>query len=262
MHGLHDTAGGVVLVCTLVGIWLLSQVLRRGQTAGERSSTSHNASSAVRRLPARIAIFCLAWFVLAELTTEAWYRVHETKAIPSTRWTVSWPAAPIAAQTVPIDDTVEAILRYTEGRQATWRDGVGNTWQGFFFRWAPGRNSAQLASGHTPDICLRGVGCKMASDLGLRSIPVHDLRLPFHQYLFTHGLTRLHVFYCRWEDQTTEQVTEFPGAATRLSRLRAVLAGRRHLGQQALEVAIIGPDSSDDALALFESELPNIVHGG
>jgi hypothetical protein len=44
------------------------------------------------------------------------------------------------------------------------------------------------------------------------------------------------------------------------SRLEAVLAGKRHLGQQVIELVVEGPDSGEEAVSLLKKELPKIVH--
>src|SRR5262249_28093332 len=145
--------------------------------------------------PKGLLVGVLIWIFLAEIATQAWYRSHESNTVQNARWSVNWPDARFSAQPIPINSGVEAMLRFSEGKAEAWRDATGNQWQAFFFRWAPGRNSAQLASAHTPDICLRGIGYQLKDDLGVRTIPVQGVNLPFHQYVFTHGLVQLHVFY-------------------------------------------------------------------
>lgn len=256
MHAVHDMAGQVVLVVTLIGIWAISQVLR-----GKQSPSPGPAPVAInaRALPARLAVRALVWVVMAELSTQAWYRLHESRALPNARWTADWPQSPRPSQTVNIDDTVTAMLRYNEGREGLWEDIDGNKWQAFFFRWAPGRNSAQLASAHTPDICLKGVGCRLVTDLGIQELAVNGLHLPFHQFVFDRGGDVLHVFYCRWEDAITGPVDTSHDDGGKMSRLRAVLAGRRHLGQQVLEAIVSGPETPAQGLAAFRSQLPQLI---
>jgi exosortase len=260
MHAVHDLAGQLVMVFTLIGIWLVSQGLRRraSKSLPSRSPDPLPSIQAVHAVPAWCAISVLVWVVMAELATEGWYRAHEASAVPNRKWLVSWPQSPMRAQTSKIDDSVTAMLRYNEGQEATWQDNLGNNWQAFFFRWAPGRNSAQLASAHTPDICLKGVGCRLTSDLGVHFLEVKGLKLPFKQYIFDRGGAPLHVFYCRWEDEINHVDTSYDDGG-KLSRIRAVLAGRRHLGQQVLEAIVSGPATADEGLATFESQLPQLI---
>src|SRR5262249_10533842 len=114
---------------------------------------------------------------------------------------------------------------------------------------------------HTPDICLRGLGYQLTSDLSIRRISLQNLELPFHQFVFTREQVQLHVFYCRWEDQRRAEIPETGPLedGSKRSRLGAVLAGRRHRGQQVLEVTIKGPDTSEEALASFSKQLPRII---
>src|SRR5262249_37688660 len=148
----------------------------------------------------------LAWIVAAQVLTELWYRFHETNSTENAHWTAVWPENSEKVQTPPIDSTVLAMLRCNEGKAGVCQDDVGHQWQAFFFRWAPGRNSAQLATAHTPDICLRGLGYQLTSDLGIRRISLQNLELPFHQYVFTKEQVQLQVFYCRWEDQRRAEI--------------------------------------------------------
>jgi exosortase len=257
MHSLHDTVGQVVLVATLVAIWILAHLLRRPQLPGP--AVSADPAPKARFLPTRVTFGVLTWVLLVEITTEVWFRAHESKIIENAHWSVNWPDAQMKAETVPIDDTVQSVLRYSEGKAGQWQDSSGNRWQAFFFRWAPGRNSAQLASAHTPDICLRGVGYQLTRDLGNRMLSTKDVSLPFRQYVFSRGLIPLHVFYCRWEGQVRTGAADLGEDGTKMSRIRAVIAGRRHLGQQVLEVAINGPDSPEVAWEVVERELPRII---
>jgi exosortase/archaeosortase family protein len=255
MHSVHDTAGQLVMVFTLIGIWLVSQALRRQHTPPAVASDA----VAARIVPTKFAICLLAWLAVAEGATQAWYGLHESSGRPNEHWSVAWPASATAAQSVKIDDTVTATLRYNEGREGRWQDPERNDWQAFFFRWAAGRNSAQLASAHTPDICLRGVGCKLSSDLGVQHVTVNGLTLPFRQYVFERAGVPLHVFYCRWEDQVDSHFDTSYDDGTKLSRLLAVIAGRRNLGQQVLEAIVSGPETPAEGLAAFQRQLPQMI---
>jgi hypothetical protein len=208
-------------------------------------------------IPLKPLLAILCWGLLAELLTQAWYRSHETASVANAHWSVTWPER--NSQAVPIDDQVRSMLRYSDGHEQTWEDPLGNQWHAFFFRWAPGRNSAQLASAHTPDVCFRGAGYHLANDLGLQSFPIKDITVPFQQYVFTGGASPLHVFYCRWEDQLNQPQPNLHEDGTKLSRLRAVLAGHRHLGQQVLEITLSGPETAQEAFSLFERQISRLI---
>jgi exosortase len=257
MHATHDAAGQVALVAALVAIWVVARMLGHKRPAGNPAPAL--IQTRARVVPNRVVFGALAWVLLSELTTQAWYSAHESKAVLNPHWSVSWPESQYKAEKVPIDPSVAAMLRCSTGEAEDWQDDAGNRWRAFFFRWAPGRNSAQLASAHTPDICLRGVGYKLTSDIGLRTVSAGDLKLPFRQYIFSHGQAPLHVFYCRWEDHPNDPGRDLQEDGTELSRLRAVLAGRRHLGQQVLEVTVSGPDTPEEAFAALETQIRQII---
>jgi exosortase len=257
MHAQHDAAGRLVLVITLACIWGVAWWLKRSRPP----APVRPAGEATGRIPpGRVVVGAMIWILAVEAATEAWYRAHESKALENAHWSIVWPDAQSNAVPVPIDPSVQATLRCNEGRAEVWQDAAGCQWQAFFFRWGPGRNSAQLAGAHTPDICLRGVGYELTHDLGPQLVPVDGLQLPFHQYVFSRGHLPLHVFYCRWEDRLAmQQPEDLREDGTKTSRLRAVLAGRRHLGQRVFEVAISGPGNSDEALAALRSQLPRMI---
>jgi exosortase len=258
MHDLHDNAGLVALVGTLLGLWGLAQWLR--QDRGRRPVDVRSVSGG-RNLPRALLCSLAVWFVVVEAATEGWYQVHELRTVENARWSINWPVGASLFGEVPISDTVRSILRYSTGRAVAWEDSAANRWQLFLFRWEPGRNSAQLATTHTPDICLQAAGYQLKDELETRLITVQGLNLPIRQSVFMLGGETLHVFYCLWEDHPAHDTAAAvpKGIQDISSRLRAVRAGRRHLGQQVLEVAIQGPATAEQAAAVFESQLGQLI---
>jgi exosortase len=137
----------------------------------------------------------------------------------------------------------------------------------YSFRWNPGKNSALLANLHRPDVCLPASGWKQVADHGVRSYPISDsIELPFRHFEFQRSFEGsppqiAHAFYCLSEDRASGGPaslgkTGSPGMFgnrsewTRGERLRAVLDGRRHLGQQVIEAIFI----SNEALSAADAE--------
>ena len=137
----------------------------------------------------------------------------------------------------------------------------------YSFRWKPGRNSALLANLHRPDVCLPASGWIQVADHGVRSYPISDsVELPFRHFEFQRSFEGsppqiAHAFYCLSEDRdsggsSSLGKTDSPGMFgnrsewTRSERLRAVLDGRRHLGQQVIEAIFI----SNEPLSAAEAE--------
>jgi hypothetical protein len=112
------------------------------------------------------------------------------------------------------------------------------------------------------------------ADHGVRSYPISDsVELPFRHFEFQRSFEGsppqiAHAFYCLSEDRgsggsASSGKTDSPGMFgnrsewTRSERLRAVLEGRRHLGQQVIEAIFISnePLSAADA----ESHLRHFI---
>jgi exosortase len=137
----------------------------------------------------------------------------------------------------------------------------------YSFRWKPGRSSALLANLHRPDVCLPASGWTQVADHGVRSYLISDsVELPFRHFEFQRSFEGsppqiAHAFYCLSEDRASGGSaslgkTDSPGMFgnrsewTRSERLRAVLDGRRHLGQQVIEAIFI----SNEPLSAAEAE--------
>ncbi len=199
MHDQHDTAGMVALVATLAAIFAVAWWIRPREAEFPAPRTSPRNA---RALPGAVLVTALLWMVAVEAATEWWYRAHETRMVENLRWTIQWPTHLDGFAEIPLDDTVHSMLRYTAGREVAWRDEAANQWMLFLFRWPPGRNSAQLAHTHTPDICLRGVGYTLDGDVGMETVEAGGLKLPFRQSVFKRpGEPALYVFYCLWEER-------------------------------------------------------------
>ena len=216
------------------------------------------SASQPRPLGLKPALAFLSVAVLAEVGTEIWYRSHERTAVANARWAIAWPTRQTEFAEITIGDTARGILRCDEGRGVSWSDARANRWRLFFLRWEPGKNSAQLAKGHTPDICLPGTGHRLRTEHAIARVRVRELELAFRHYEFDSGGRTLFVFYCLWEDRV-------PAASARDedgtvgSRWAAVREGRRNLGQQVLEIAIEGPATPEESLARLREELAGII---
>jgi exosortase len=148
----------------------------------------------------------------------------------------------------------------------------------YAFRWKPGRNSALLANLHRPDVCLPASGWTQVADDGVRNYPVTgEFELPFRHFEFERAFGNsapqtAHAFYCLSEDRASgspaaPQAANSPGMSgsrsewTRAERLRGVLEGRRHLGQQVIDAILISsePLSAADAESYLHHLVRNVV---
>jgi hypothetical protein len=221
----------------------------------------------------------------------AWYRVHERNLVRGVQWDVQWPEQAPNFRKLKIDEEIRAVLRFDQGDAAAWtpnspvnsetvREPNTIACSLYVFRWNPGKNSALLANLHRPDVCLPASGWKQMADHGVRSYPISgSVELPFRHFEFQRVLEgtapqTAHAFYCLSEDRasggsTLLDETDSPGMFgtrsewTRAERVRSVLEGRRHLGQQIIEAIFIsnGPFSATDAESRLADLVPNVVSG-
>lgn len=257
MESLHDAAGILVMCIVLPGLMGLAHVFRSKTKSTLITPTITRAP--LTSLPRWIGLAAIAWLACCELTTEVWYHVRERELLVNPQWSVNWPSHSPHFVKTSLPKNSLAMLRCSDSESATWEDTQGDQWSGFVLRWKPGRNSAQLAKGHRPEICFPAAGAKLVDVLDPVSVEVRGIRLQFRHQIFAVGPGFFHVFYCLWSDRVALHEREVIEDGSQLSRLLAVAAGKRNLGQQVLELVVSGPESSDAALALFKAELGALI---
>jgi len=257
--------------------------------SGTRVACKSQPTRLPLQFPVSFVAAALCWLLLVEIGTASWYRVHERNLVSAATWSVRWPEQSPNFRKLKIDSEIRGVLRFDEGEAAAWTltppatsenagepKGSGTQVNGtrentiscllYLFRWKPGRNSALLANLHRPDVCLPASGWTQVADDGVRNYPVTgSFELPFRHFEFQRAFGEsppqtAHAFYCLSEDRAAEssappQATNLPGMSgtrsewTRAERIREVLEGRRHLGQQVIEAIFISsePFSAADA---------------
>jgi hypothetical protein len=230
----------------------------------------------------------LLWSVAVEVGVEAWYRSHERGLIAREQWTARWPEKANDFREIHLDERTRRILRFDEGRGAMWRvpksevgdrkSEVGSSADEsallYFFRWRPGWNSALLANLHRPDVCLPASGWVQIGDAGIRSYRITDnFSLPFRHFIFAQQGPRprfAHAFFCLREDRARsesdaslahEEFAQEPTEWTRRERLNLVAQGRRHLGQQVMELVLMTREEvgAEKAEATFAALVQGLV---
>ena len=283
----HDIAGYTIIALVFVGTMMLAYFLGKLEINRQKSRAADQRSQSAMRIPqfaiaGSYLVFGLCWLLLVEIGTAGWYRVHERNLVRGVRWDVRWPEQAPNFRKLKIDEEIRAVLRFDQSEAAAWTVNStvnsqtpheGNTifCSLYVFRWKPGKNSALLANLHRPDVCLPASGWIQVSDDGVQNYPVSGpLELPFRHFEFQRTFEgsppqTAHAFYCLSEDRApgASNSRNDPGMFgdrsqwTRAERLRAVLEGRRHLGQQVIQAIFIGsePFSAADA----ESHLRDLV---
>jgi exosortase len=297
----HDFAGYSIVAAVFVGSLGLAYLLGKSEPRAERSEVRDQKTQNSRgRFESRISnlefprfsflICALAWLVAVEVGSTGWYRAHERNLVASAEWHVHWPESAPDFHPLKLDEEVRRTLRFDEGEAASWNyppiESVETVNQvtspritcfAYFFRWKPGRNSALLANLHRPDVCLPAIGWEQVADNGVRHYSAAaSFVLPFRHFEFRHGTKEdpahqvAHAFYCLWEDRAPPgtvaasrlpQMTTSPSTWTRGERVRAVLDGRRHLGQQVMEVVLRtrGVIDRNEVQADFAALLPKLI---
>ena len=262
----------------LLAYWVGRSQTSNQQSAISNQKSGASGFSFVLRSPYLAAGIC--WLLFVEIGSAAWYRIHETDLVSGIRWSVRWPKAAPEFREMKINEEMRAVLRFDEGEGASWmlappttdETRHGSTATGpqmnrtgivvcslFVFRWNPGKNSALLANLHRPDVCLPASGWKQLADDGVRTYPTNgSFELPFRHFEFQRSFEGsppqvAHAFYCLSEDRASVSSASndgrnWPGMFgnrsewTRTERFRAVLEGRRHLGQQVMQVIFVCPE--------------------
>ena len=293
----HDFAGYSIVVAVFAGSLLLAILLGRGKAEGgsQKSETSGQLPLLSQRsyflLPTSCFLLVFCWLAFVEIGCEAWYRAHERNVTPLPEWTVRWPKDAPGFHETEIDEYVRDTLRYNDGHAFAWDVTPAKLGESsssveqpaamqcilFAFRWNPGSSSVIRARTHRPDICLPAAGWKQVADTGVHTYPTaNSFALPFRHLEFRirkpkkSGQRVAHTFYCLSEDRVPSgsaidsklpQMTAPRHKLTRNKRIRRVLEGQRHLGQQVMEVVFVSRDEipAADAESRFSELVREVV---
>ena len=293
----HDIAGYTIIALVFVGTMGLAYLLGRSEIRHQRSEvpgrwsvvrSSYLAAALCWLL--LVEIGTAAWYRVHErnlVSTAPWSvqwpeqspNFRKLKMDSEIRGVLRFDDGEAAAWTLTSPISSENVAK--PRASGTQVNGSGENTIScllYVFRWKPGRNSALLANLHRPDVCLPASGWSQVADDGVGNYPVKAaFELPFRHFEFQRAFgdsppQTAHAFYCLSEDraagssapqQGANLVANSPGMSgsrsewTRAERLRTVLEGRRHLGQQVIEAIFISsePFSAADA----ESHLRTLV---
>jgi exosortase len=260
MEAWHDAAGNIIMLIVVPGLMGLAYLIQPKAPSGQMPPGKPDNLPA---MPGWVGVSILGWLIAVQITTEIWYRSHEAGLVPNVRWSVAWPTADPDFLKTEIPKNSLAILRCSDSESASWNDNAGNQWSAFLLRWKPGRNSTQLAKGHRPDICFPAAGARLTQDFGWLSTNANGVQMNFRHQSFASGPRYLHVFYCLWSDRVSPNDSSDPADYnSQMSRIRAVIEGKRNLGQEVFEVVLSSPDADADPVALFRQQLQILVKKG
>lgn len=257
----HDTVGNVAMVLCLAALWLLAEAFRRGRFAVRPSPNLRPVPRPNRApFPAWFAVAGIVWLIGSEVATAGWYASHEKSDTPPIVWTLKWPTNLPEYHEGQLGERSRALLKFNEGRLASWRSEEGFRWQMYYLRWLPGRVSKFLAGGHYPTVCLPANGLRLISETGPFECRIGDLTIPFVTYLFDDAGRDVYVFHAILEDnQASYDQRVVYRQAKQSERLASVLRGERNLGQRVIGVAVHGALSAAEAQESLESTLQQMV---
>ena len=202
-----------------------------------------------------LAVGC--WAILCLVATEVWYRSHEVKNAGVFHWTVALPESKPGFKKVELAPRTLQLLAFDADSTGQWREEDGSEWTLDFFRWNPhSMQSVISARLHRPEVCLPDAGLRQISMSPLDYFEAGPIQIPFNKYIFEAGGQQLYVFFSLWQDGDEQS-----GMRTldQSDRIRWVLAGRRHLGQQTLEIICTGYPDMDAAEKAVRQRLPELI---
>jgi exosortase/archaeosortase family protein len=261
----HDPAGvSTAIFCTVV-LWLLAYWLSRKHSVllanplpGAMPAAPVNRPGGHPARHLRFALALLVWILLVESGVQFWFFTREANLLPAPEWSLQFPADNPSVKNFAIDDATRNLLRYDEGREATWTAADGTFWQAFYFDWRAGRVAGYLAKRHTPEICLPAMGLRLKEGPNLNFVNVHGVDLAVRSYVFADENNQVQVFHCRWEAGAGREAYVLNESA-RYNLVRAVWSGRGDRGQKVFEIIISGLNDPHRAWQEVTNQLDRMV---
>ncbi len=251
----HDAAGLAVLIVSLsIALFAAFKLRPAGISAPGR-----DAGGIQPKLPIKLGCAVLVWFLAEEISVEAWYRFHEPKW-QGWSWEVEWPRQNDGFHFIQIPPRSLRLLMCDESHAAEWKGPDGSAWALYWIRWNLGNAAAESAKVHRPDVCLNAEGAVMEKDLGAQLVSLGSLKIPFHSYTFRAGEKTLYVAFCLWEEIPDRSGIGADPRFEGTDMIERALKGRRHVGQQSLELAVSGYRSEAGAQEEIKARLSQLLH--
>jgi exosortase len=274
---LHDPAGLVVVAVVLGGIYVAAfgfqkaetlksrkaEIAARGQGSEVRDQKSEVPTSALCISPFSFSAFQLfsicIWLVFTETATAYWFHLGDQRSVTNPVWSVNWPTNAPAYVESGLTKTEQSMLRCDMAKKASWLDDAANNWSLIALRWGPENKNAFLGHLHTPDQCFTGAGWLLRGEPEPVRVQVNGLELPFRRYVFEVDGRAAYAFLGFWDERSPRGEQELPLAYGYKRRIEAAWHAKHHQGFKKLEVAIIGPASEDEAVAVLRDGLQKLI---
>jgi len=253
----HDSAGLIVFVITTILLWLLAKWFSRGSPP---VSSPKNRPEEDMLIHPSLGLTILISSSLVLCCSQLWFWVNRVESASALEWKVEPPTQALNYKEIPIIPEVKEMLAFDSGICMDW-DQNQTHWTLFFFRWNPQEDVAYLVKDHRPEICLTASGSKLKSDLGLRTMNLGSLQIPYRAYVFEHSQKPIYVYYFLWRGLKLNDLTvmHLNNEYSLRGRLKLALAGQRNQVQQVVEIVLQGSATEDLARKDLEETLTKIV---
>ncbi len=260
LEQLHDPAGFAILIATIGVLWLLCWALQKipGSRQPLADAPMQSGLGHIAKSTALVCLGIIAVMVLMAGGSEGWYWWKNKSALRAPAWTVATadPASGLADQ--ELGERVEEMLRFDRGFQRGWRDGAGRQWHLIFTEWEPKRMSLHYAQPHLPEQCQRMIGREIVSKSELRKAEANGISIAYNLYKIRAGADEFYLMYVINDDRISGQDVTVE-RATPANRMKAVLAGRRNMGQRSMQLALVGESDAEVAEQAMLELLPQLV---
>jgi exosortase len=252
----HDPAGLSVTVLCFAAVWFIAVALAPLAPPDKRPESA--VSRAALRVPWGVALASLFSALAALAGPEIWYRTDQRGPADVIRWSLRLPESEPSFESLKLPARTAEILAHDEESLGRWNEPDGSQWSAYCFRWNPtSLQSVIKARQHRPEICLPAAGLRQTSVSSLDHFSAGDFHLPFHKHTFEAENQRLFVFFSLWQDgDEQEGMRKFD----QRERIKWVLARRRALGQQTLEIICAGYPDMATAEHAVRLRLPDLIH--
>jgi hypothetical protein len=210
----------------------------------------------------RLLAAAAAWLCFTEAACAVWFHMGDARAQTNPTWSINWPSNASGFREIALKKLEHDMLRYDTAKNASWQDESGNQWNLIALRWAPDNKNSFIGRGHTPDQCFVGAGWRLCGEPAPVRLSVNGIELPFRRYLFQVDGKTAYVYLTLWDERSPGGRQELPLNQGLARRLKAALDGKRHQGLKKLEISIIGPASSEQALQVLREGLEKIINRG
>lgn len=260
LHALHDPAGYIALVSTLVVVAVLGWCWRAREAVAPVGPVGWPSVSWSRVKWALVALVLCAG---VEAGVRAWYASAEKPVPPPHGWQVRWPEKAEAFKSYPLNSYVEEMLRPDVFTSVSWVVPGEGQRSGYYIGWDRGLQARNAPFIHSPEICLPMVGAKLLERGEPMVVRVGRLELPFEVYEFSQRERLMYIFRVVWnpdEGRSPAPTKEAVSRADWFAQQWKMVTDRRiTVRAQVMAFSLNGAKNQTEARAIFEREIAGLL---